>query len=195
MGAVLGGTVAHAAALAGEVEGQFRGELRGEIHNEIADPCLGHHWQLVIDPIHPDWPGRLILLDQNAQNTQNTQNRNQSDNRVQTGPKRSVSDMQSMVIRAGDRVTVDQDSGVLDARFEAVALESAWAGEKLRVRLIVAGRRQGQNSELNVPGPVIPVVATGIGLARWTAFEQITGPVTGPVTERATDRPTERIAR
>jgi hypothetical protein len=191
MGAVLDSTVAHAATLVGEVGGQFLGELHGEIHNEIADPCLGHHWQLVIDPTHPGWPGRLILLDQKAQSAQNPQNRNQPDNRMQAGLKRSVSDMQSMVIRAGDRVTVDQDSGVLDARFEAVALESAWTGEKLRVRLIVAGRRQGQNSELNAPGPVIPVVATGIGLARWAAFEQITGPVTGPVTGPAT----ERIAR
>jgi hypothetical protein len=30
---------------------------------EFLDPCLGSRWQLLTNPSHPEWPGRLVLLE------------------------------------------------------------------------------------------------------------------------------------
>jgi hypothetical protein len=196
LGEVLsGGRTSHAAGLAGETGGQFRDRVRGEVRREITDPCLGQHWQLVVDSGHPGWPARMVLLNQNGKQLVNRVRKGSSHagpaGLEQAGLEQagSVSDMQSMVIRAGDRVTVDQDSDVLRARFEAVALESAGRGEMLRVRLIVAANRlQGLNSKLTAPGPVIAVVATGIGLARWNRAGQVALGATDRPSGQATDR-------
>jgi hypothetical protein len=181
-GIIPGGRIAHAGMPADEGGGQFRGEFR----KEITDPCLGQHWRLVIDPGRPGWPGRLILVNQKAQSDK------QGGNRAQTGSDHAVlagsgPDMQSMTIRAGDRVTVDQDSGLLNARFEAVALESARVGERLRVRLTMAGDgRQRLNPNRTAPGPIILVTATGSDLAQWTVAGE--GPLIEPKAKQATDR-------
>jgi hypothetical protein len=185
LGGIWLGRTAHAAGVSGEAEGK----LRGEVRKEITDPCLGQRWQLVVDASHPGWPARMTLLNPNGQ---------RPGNHVRAGSSRSgrtsldqadlVSGVESMIIRVGDRVTVDQDSDILRARFEAVALDSAGRGERLRVRLIVAANRlQGQNSELTAPGPVIAVVATGIGLARWSG--------TGQTALAATDQTKDRTGR
>jgi hypothetical protein len=176
------GRIAHAGAPGDEGGGRLRGEFR----KEITDPCLDQHWRLVVDPGHPSWPGRLILVNQNAQIGKQTGNRPQT-RLDHAGLASSGPDIQSMAIRAGDHVTVDQDSGVLNARFEAVALESAGAGERLRVRLIVAdGGRQDLNPNRTAPGPVIPVTATGSGLVQWT----VAGP--GQLTELKAKQATDR---
>jgi len=168
--------LAHAAPTM-EDGSQVRAGLRGELRRQIADPCLRQHWQLLIDRSHPSWPGRLFLVNQNGKASVD---HGQSAPGVSktSGP---VSEMQSMLILAGDRVTVVQDSEILRARFEGVALDSAGVGERLRVRLIVSdSRRRGLNPESLDPGPVISVVAKGIGLTQWAIRE--------PVSELETER-------
>lgn len=44
-----------------------------------------------------------------------------------------------LVIRAGDRVIVEDHSPMVDARLQAIALQSAHAGESLRARLVAGG--------------------------------------------------------
>jgi hypothetical protein len=71
-------------------------------------------------------------------------------------------DLSLPVIRAGDQVVVDQRSTVIQARFQAVALESARMGEKLRVRLSTGGNAQNTSRSA-----VIAVRAIGAGQAQW----------------------------
>jgi flagella basal body P-ring formation protein FlgA len=72
------------------------------------------------------------------------------------------------VIRAGDRVTVDQETQVLHARFQAVALESAAVGQRMKVRL-----GTGTHSAQGLDGTVIAVLATAAGQAQWLTVERI----------------------
>jgi hypothetical protein len=121
------------------------------VWREITDPCLRQHWQWIVDAKHPGWPARLVLVG--------------GKDREAYGESAAA-----IVIRSGDLLTVDQDSGALTARFQAIALESAASGEPLQVRLALAnGRHQGDNFGLIAPGPVIRVIATGRGEAKWEA--------------------------
>jgi hypothetical protein len=119
------------------------------VWREVTDPCLRQHWQWIVDARHPGWPARLVLIG------------------GRDGPA-DAGRAPAVVIRSGDRLTVDQNSGALTARFQAIALESAAPGELLQVRLTLAGDQPyGVNSAAITPGPVIRVIATGRGEARW----------------------------
>jgi len=125
-----------------------------ELRGEIADPCLGFHWRLVIDPAHPGWPGRLVLKMPN-----------------EAAPKQSsgIAVTRAKIppaIRVGDEVTVDQSSPILHAQFQAIALQPAAVGEELKVRLLA-----GRNKPLSAQGAVITVLAEGIKQARWLTTE------------------------
>ena len=37
----------------------------GTVLRDIFDPCLGFHWQLRVDPLDPDGPRRMVLLNPN----------------------------------------------------------------------------------------------------------------------------------
>ena len=125
--------------------------LPARVWREITDPCLRQHWQWIVDAKHPGWPARLVLVGGKDRETYG-----------ESAP--------AIVIRSGDLLTVDQDSGSLTARFHAIALESAAFGELLQVRLTLAGgRHPGDNFGLITPGPVIRVIATGRGEAMWKA--------------------------
>ena len=142
---------------------------------QLIDPCLGSHWQMVLNPAHPGWPGRLVLLDPKDRNSirHNDHTGERASEEMEAAVQspglleenQSVSKLASPVtIRIGDHVTVDQQSEVMQARFQAVALESAGVGQRLLVRL-----NAGANSQRS--GPVIPVLATGAGRAKWLAAE------------------------
>jgi hypothetical protein len=107
----------------------------------------------------------------------------------------SIVDVDSMAIRAGDRLTVDQDSQTLRARFGAVALESAGIGQQVRVRLIMGnGLRLGKNVELTAPGPVVPVTVTGPGSAQWQT-EILSGGLPADEQAKIKDTATDRTRR
>ncbi len=72
------------------------------------------------------------------------------------------------VIRAGDTVTVDQQTPLLRARFQAVALESAAVGQRMHVRL-----GDGTHSARALDGAVIAVIATAAGQTQWLAGEGV----------------------
>jgi hypothetical protein len=114
---------------------------------EIDDPHTGARWLLLHDPSHPGGPGRLAL-------TSDVQN---------VGPVR-VKDREGFpnatviavpprpVIRGGDRLIVEENTAVVEARLEAMALGPAARGSSLQARLQIGGR-------------VVRVVALGPGRA------------------------------
>lgn len=79
------------------------------------------------------------------------------------------------LIHAGDRITVEQKSSVVEASFEAVALQAAAAGDSLRVRLTSAagGLRHESGSDGVGWGRVIAVVAVAKGRASWLADSNV----------------------
>lgn len=154
----------------------LRDTASGEIRREIADPCLGFHWRLIVDPAGQGRPGRLVLLDQNGTTAGGSMN----GAHTVLASAASMLDSASVIIRAGEHVVVDQDTGVVRARLNAIALESAASGQQLRVRLIVGPglSRNGlsRNVELTAPGPVVSALATGAGEVRWLGSSQTAQP-------------------
>lgn len=143
---------------------------QGELLREFKDPCLGTHWQLRSDPMHPEGPRRLILLDPSGTRSREPQNHAVSS---QLKPSEAGQELLEggddvpnlappLAIRTGDRVTVDQQTPLLHARLQAVALESAGVGQRVRVRL-----GAGAISQSSLSATVIAVLVTGAGQAKW----------------------------
>ncbi len=99
---------------------------QGEIVREIDDPHTGGRWLLTRAPDHPAGPGRLVLA---------------SGMRIavsRTGAP--VVELPHPVIHAGDRLIVEENSAVVEARLDAVALGPAVIGSPLDVRLKIGGK-------------------------------------------------------
>jgi hypothetical protein len=130
--------------------------VQGQVHRELIDPCLGLHWQRVINPVHPEWPERLIPMGEVLVDPIRSQ-------RVAaTGDARVPDARPAFVIHVGEHIAVEQQTAVMYAKLQAVALESGTVGQRLRVRLNV-----GKDGSMSMNGPVIVVVAAAKGLARW----------------------------
>ena len=93
----------------------------GRVVRTIDDPQNGVRWQVVKDAAHPGGPGRLVRIARNA-------------------GEENCWRAAVPVIRAGDRVRVEEHTEVVDAALDAVALDSAAAGESFPARLKVGGR-------------------------------------------------------
>jgi len=166
---------------------------------EFLDPCLGSRWQLLTNPSHPEWPGRLVLLEasrvraSDGRSTASADERTRkpielaasngwsnrpSDRTSNPSPNRWPGETQidppspapalPPVIRAGETVTVNQQTPLLRAHFQAVALESATIGQRMHVRL-----GDGTHSARALDGTVIAVIATAVGQTQWLAGERI----------------------
>jgi hypothetical protein len=132
----------------------------GQIVREIDDPHTGKHWLLVRDEGHPGGPGRLVVA---AGSPDEDSPGWDGQNQLGAAQSQAVakSDLAALrpVIRAGDRLTVEEHTSVVEAYLEAVALGPAAAGVALNVRLRMGGR-------------VVRAVALGPGSA---AFQPETG--------------------
>jgi hypothetical protein len=111
-----------------------------EIVRVVDDPATGNRWLLEKDTLHPGWPGRMVLVS-GANETRHSAP-GFAGQQVNTGggapnPATSLSEP---VIRAGDRIVVEEHTALLDAKLEAVALSPAREGGVLRVRLAIGGR-------------------------------------------------------
>jgi hypothetical protein len=137
--------------------GSLRTPVPGEVRRELIDPCLGLHWQLVADPAHLGGPGRLVPVDETTALHVNDTLRAAT---TASGSSRAM--LLPIVIRPGDRLTVEQETAVIHAQLQAVALESGAVGDHLRVRLTT-----DKNKAMGIAGPVISVVATAKGLVSW----------------------------
>jgi hypothetical protein len=91
---------------------------------EIDDPHSGARWVLARDPNHPAGPGRLVLAEGLRSRA--------SEHDPEVVPSRPI-------IRAGDRLIVEENTAVAEARLEAVALGPAVIGSTFDVRLKIGG--------------------------------------------------------
>jgi len=98
----------------------------GEVVRRIDDPGAHGTWLLVRDPEHPAGPGRFLWVARAGRPSDAS----------------AVLPVQAVkpVILAGDRLVVEEQTPVVDARLAATALNPAVAGEPLRVRLEIGGR-------------------------------------------------------
>lgn len=117
--------------------------------SDIADSSLGIRWHLVVDPSHPERPGRWhrIAL------------RHEDAARRADPPANG-----NFVIRSGDKVIVTQRTAGVDARLKAIALEPARSGERFTARLMA------MRDSLTV---VVLAEASGPGEAVWVGSEEL----------------------
>ena len=102
---------------------------RAQIVRQIDDPGTGRRWLLERDPAHPGGPGRLVDISGRA-----------IEPAMNAGAQAAVPSPFRPVIRAGDRLVLSQETAVVSARFEAVALEPAAIGKEFKVRLKYGGK-------------------------------------------------------
>ena len=107
------------------------GELAsGKIMREIDDPHTGDRWLLVRNDQAPGGPGRLVLV---------AAHRSNSGGAVMQ-PARQLHEARiPPVIRAGDRLLIEEHTAQVDAVLEARALNPAAPGSVLNVRMMIGG--------------------------------------------------------
>ena len=104
-------------------------QVIGEVVHTINDPQTGHRWLLLRGP--KGGPGRLVPAPADSKGHL------LNDHALQGYPTSDPS--VSPVICAGDRVIVEENSPVVSARLEAIALGPALSGSQLNVRLAIGG--------------------------------------------------------
>jgi hypothetical protein len=108
----------------------------GQLVRVIDDPNLGDRWLLIRDPNHPGGPGRLVLANRSRSET----GRSGSAGAPEAGKPGTDQVLASPVIHTGDLLVVEENTAVVEARLEAVALGPAWAGSSFDVRLKIGGK-------------------------------------------------------
>jgi len=134
--------------LSSEVPDRMPALLPGRLVHVIEDPNLGDRWLLCRNLDHPGGPGRLLLVAANRAVSGSSLTGSSQGAEVSA----VFQDAARPAIRAGDRVVVEENSAVAEARLGAVALESATAGSAFHARMEIGGR-------------VLRVVAIGSGRA------------------------------
>ena len=112
------GLTAQQSAIGGRIVSQ-------RIVSERTDPGTGARWVLMRDAEHPAALAHWVL--------------------VEAGKERAVgagaeATGEKLMIHAGDKIVVEEQTAVMSAWLEATALTSAGSGGELRVRLAIGGR-------------------------------------------------------
>jgi hypothetical protein len=102
----------------------------------IQDPHTSLCWLLERDPARSGGPGRMVLLGQQERSQSNSISIAKANTKNFTKINASI----FPVIRSGDRLILEKNSAIVEARLEAFALGSATAGAELNVRLAIGGR-------------------------------------------------------
>jgi hypothetical protein len=110
----------------------------GQVVRAIDDPFTGGYWLLERDPDHPGGPGRLVRVSRTAAANE------ASAEAEGAKPSGAAPDRLRLpaapVIRAGQRLVVEENTAVVEARLEAVALGPAAPGAAFEARLQIGGR-------------------------------------------------------
>ena len=118
-----------------------------DICRMIRDPHTGMLWLLKRDAGNPAGPGRMVLL--------NREDGAQFESAIAKGGTPMMSrEVQHLVIRSGDRLVLEENSSIVEARLEAIALGPAAEGAEFKVRLAIGGK-------------VVQAVALGPGRAEF----------------------------
>lgn len=96
---------------------------------KIDDPATGHLWLVLRNPNHPAGPGRLVPAPRALA----------CHEKGGASKQPSVSG-EPIVIHAGDVVTVEEHTPVLEMRLQAMALQSSLKGGYFKARLKIGGR-------------------------------------------------------
>jgi hypothetical protein len=115
-----------------------KSRMEGRIIREIGDPGTGRRWLLRLDEGHPGGPGRLVEVAE-----PNSPERARPGRAAMTGTGRAEEAgpaAHRLVIRAGDRLVVEEHTAVVEARLEAVALSPAAEGSEFDARLAIGGK-------------------------------------------------------
>jgi hypothetical protein len=103
--------------------------VNADVVREIDDPHSGARWLLLRDAAHPGGPGRLVL----AGGTPRITHLRETGDEVATTATLPV-------IRAGDRIILEEHSATTEGRLEAIALGPAAIGSSFAVRLSIGGK-------------------------------------------------------
>jgi hypothetical protein len=120
--------------------------VQGEVVREIDDPHTGQRWLLVRNGQQSGGPGRLLLVGQmQSEQVRAGQMKVQTLRREPGEATRQIAAAPAEfgflpVIRAGDRLVVEEHTPVVDALLEARALNPAAQGSALEARLSIGGR-------------------------------------------------------
>lgn len=120
-----GNQVASSAPLSSSSPVASPAPVGGPIVREIDDPHTGDRWLLVRNSDKPGAPGRLILASAPAGSP--------------AVPGKDAPPPPLPVIHTGDRLIVEENTSLVQARLEAVALGPALIGSPLKVRLLLGG--------------------------------------------------------
>jgi hypothetical protein len=125
---------------------QSSGVPAGEIVREIDDPQNGDRWILAHDLNHPGGPGRLVLVSAASMDTRAPKDPKDSGDRTDSqdlkgkSPAGTDAATPAPIIHGGDHVIVEENTSIVEARLEAVAMGPAWAGSPFNVRLSLGGK-------------------------------------------------------
>ena len=103
---------------------------------EIDDPATGMRWLLERDPSRPGGPGRLVPVSGRGWAVGPARQRGTVPRPI--GPAIQPA-LYRPVIRAGDRLVIEENTPVVEARLAAVALGPAAAGASFAARLQFGG--------------------------------------------------------
>jgi hypothetical protein len=117
---------------------------------EIDDPHTGQRWLLYRDSSHPGGPGRLVQAGSESVLGRVIE--------AQTGSAVAAGEP-PVILRAGDRVILEESTPRVEARLEAVALGPALEGAAVLVRLKLGGRIV--SAVAVAPGRVAMIPAAG----------------------------------
>lgn len=107
---------------------------------EIYDRPTGHLWLLERDGSRPEGPGRLVLAG-GRHDPSGAAGSAFGRNAAAGRPAQQISPTAPIpVIRAGDRVVVEENTAAVEARLEATALSPAAAGSPFKARLELGGK-------------------------------------------------------
>ncbi len=95
------------------------------IVSERTDPGTGARWMLMRDTEHPAAPAHWLLVEAG---------------RERAAGAGAAAPGEKLMIYAGDRIVVEEQTSVMSAWLEATALTSAGTGGELRARLAIGGR-------------------------------------------------------
>ena len=111
-------------------------QVRGALIRVMVDPNLGDRWLVLRDSACHGGPGRLVHASQSGPAFKSALHASPiTVPRPQSAPLRP-----RPIIRAGDRLVLEENSPVAVVRLAAVALESATAGSSFRARVETGGR-------------------------------------------------------
>jgi len=100
----------------------------------IDDPSTCQRWCLQLNPEHPGWPAKLIMVEAGDDSCKATL--------VSQGihSLQSAKPIREPQVHAGEVLAVSDESAAMRAEFEGVALSSGFKGDLIKVRLRYAAR-------------------------------------------------------